>query len=239
MKFVGTSILALTIAFALPASPVDARLRLNHEAMKLRLAAETQIEAMTTLQETLRLCNMLFPIRITAVSKRDSTVVNAEKIYKKILAMNSSTEIFKWLLDFLSEDEALRKILQKTFIQAEENGRQRQDLFIFGGTKFYVRWFWLYPTQNGLLLAAQDEMTQETADEIWDAQVLCPIYELRFPISPAVRESPFWEKGVMKILKAFPSAHITEEPSQELVYAVFPSSSGIPNIVRRSVELLD
>jgi hypothetical protein len=178
------------------------------------------------------------------VSKHDGSSLaytkntkNTEKIYKEMLAMNSSAEIFKWLLDFLSEDEALRKILQKTFVRAK-NG-ERQDSFLLDGTEFYVRWFWLYPTQSGLLLSAQDEMTQETADEIWDTQVFFPIYELRFPIPPAIRESPFWQKGVTKILKAFPSAHITEGPPSELVYAVFPIGSGIPNIVRRSVDLLD
>jgi hypothetical protein len=235
----GAVILTMTFALANPGNAADARLRLNHEAMKLRLTAERQIEVMTTLHDTLRLCNMLLPIRIKAVSRRGgNAVANAEKIYKEMLAMSSSAEIFTWLLDFLSEDEALREMLQKTFVRTKDD-REKQDSFLLDGTEFYIRWFWLYPTQNGLLLSAQDEMTRETADEIWDTQMLFPIYELHFPISPSVRESPFWQKGVTKILKAFPSAHISDGPHPELVYAVFPGSSGIPNIVRRSVELLD
>jgi hypothetical protein len=232
-------LLAFTLANASPANADVVFLRLNHEAMKFRLAAERQIEVMRTLQDTLQLCTMLFPVRVSAVSKSGSTNVAAgtEKIYKKMLSMKSSAEIFKWMLEFLSEDESLLHILQKTFIHAKNN--KSQDSFLLDGTEFYVRWFWLYPTQDGLLLSAQDEMTQEMADKIWDTQILFPVYELHFPIPPEFRESSFWQKGVMKILKAFPSAHISEEPAPELVYSVFPSSSGIPNIIRRSVELLD
>jgi hypothetical protein len=238
-KAAGTVILVLIFALANPANAAETKPRLNHEALKLRLMAEGQIELMTTLQDTLRLCGTLFPIRVKAVSERggNNIFTNAEAIYKEMLATTSSTEIFKWLLDFLSKDEAPQKILQKTFIWTKND--EGQDLFLLNGTEFYIRWFWLYPTQNGLLLSAQDEMTREIADAIWDTQILFPIYELHFPVPSKIRESPFWQKGVTKILRVFPSAHIIEGSRPELVYAVFPGSSGISNIVRRSVELLD
>ncbi|GHV40124.1 hypothetical protein FACS1894187_20740 [Synergistales bacterium] len=217
----------------------ETKLRLNHEAVKVRMSAERQIEVIETLQERLRLFNMLFPIQIEAVNKHNDNLkaIDTERIYKRMLTMTSSKEIFAWLLDFLSENEILREIIQNTFIQSEEYG-DNNGLFHSGGTRFYVRWIWLYPSKNGLLFVAQDDMTQEIANEIWDTQILYPVYELHFPIMSGITQNPFWEKGVTKIRKAFPNVQVRENP-YELVYTIFPGSSGIPNIIRRSIMLIE
>jgi hypothetical protein len=81
-------------------------------------------------------------------------------------------------------------------------------------------------------------MTEKIADEIWETQILYPTYEIHFPILSGITQSPFWEKGMVKIRKAFPNAYVRKDPL-ELIYTVFPGTSGIPNIVRRSLMLVD
>lgn len=215
-------------------------LRLNHEAVKVRLAVERQIDAMRTLKETLQLCNVLFPFRVDAVNRNDGTD-RTEKIYKEMLSKKSSGDLFLWLLNFLGEDEAIRPLLDKTFARANKDSLDETiALFRLGKNEFYIRWFWLYPTKDGLLLASQDEMTNEIADKIFDTKMLYPVYEVHFPaFYPSKNRNPIWEKGVMKILEAFPSACVTDEEPFELIYSVYPNSSGIPNIIRKSIELAE
>jgi hypothetical protein len=229
------AIFFLVLKFNGFAYAADSRLRLNYEAVKFRVMLTRQIEILENLHSSLHLCEMLFPIQTQAEIKKKGVDVNPEKIYRNMLSMKSSGEIFKWYLDFLSENETLRENLRKTFIPVNSVD-ERKAIFRLGTIEFSVRWFWLYPTRDGLTLVAQDEMTQTTAEEIWKAGVLRYVFEVRIPLSENLRKSPFWEKGMAKIFKSFPSARVAEDPL-ELVYSIFPVSSGIPAIVQRSLEL--
>jgi hypothetical protein len=211
-------------------------LSLNYEALKVRVMAEEYIGIMETLKETLQFCEILLPIQIQAeIEKKGNSVISAEKIYKSAFALRSSREIFKWYLEFLSENEKLRAILKETF---QEPGKidEKKATFRLGATEFSLRWFWLYPTKNGLTLTAQDEMTQTIANEIWESGILRYIIEVRIPLPEKLMRTPFWEKGTVKIFRSFPSACVLEDPP-ELVYTVFPNSSGIPAIIQRTLEL--
>jgi hypothetical protein len=214
----------------------DSALGLNYEAVKFRAATEKQIDAMNTLREVLQFCDIVFPIQTQAEVKKKGLDISIEKIYKQMLASKSSGEIFGWYRKFLSENKTLSDILQKTFIETKSVD-ERKPVFRIGTTEFSVRWFWLYPAKSGLMLVAQDETTRTAADEIWGAGVFRYVFEIRFPLPAKLRQSPFWEKGMAKIFESFPSARFLED-SLELVYLVFPNSSGIPGIVQRSLELM-
>jgi hypothetical protein len=214
----------------------DPALRLNYEAAKFRVFTERQMDVINTLREVLRFCEIAFPIQTQAEVKKKGLDTSIEKIYKQMLAFKSSGEIFEWYRKFLSENEILREILEKTFIEAKPKDG-RKAAFRIGTTEFSVLWFWLYPTKSGLTLVAQDETTRTAADEIWGTGVFRYVFEVRFPLAKNLRQSPFWEKGMAKILGSFPSARFLED-SLELVYLVFPNSSGIPGIVQRSLELM-
>jgi hypothetical protein len=210
-------------------------LHLNYEAMRFRVVTTKYIETMIALRDTLYFSQILFPIRTQAETEKKSADTNPEKIYRQMLAMRSSGEIFSWYRDFLSENELLRHTLQKTFIPAGSN--EKEAVFRLGTVDFSINWIWLHPTKDGLSLTAQDEMTQTIADEIWRAGILCYMFEVRISLPAEIRQSPFWEKGMAKIFKFFPSARITEDPL-ELVFMVFPVSSEIPSIIQRSLELM-
>jgi hypothetical protein len=152
-----------------------------------------------------------------------------------MLAFRSSGEILRWYLRFLSENETLSETLQKTF-QAAKSYDDKKATFRLGTTEFSIRWFWLYPTKDGLTLTAQDEMTLTIANEIWAAGVFRSVCELRFPLPENLRQNPFWEKGTVKIFRFFPSAYILEDP-YELGCLVFPNSTGLPAIIQRTLEL--
>jgi hypothetical protein len=225
------------LKFSSFANAADLGLTLNYEAVKFRVIAARQIEILRTLRDALRFCDMLFPIQMQAEIKKKGVDVNSGKIYRNMLAMKSSGEIMRWYLDYFSENETLSETLRKTFIFAQSVD-EKKAIFRLWGTEFSVRWFWLYPTKDGIALIAQDEMTQTTADEIWAAGVLLHVFQVRIPLPDNLRKNPFWEKGTAKIFKSFPSARITEDPL-ELVYSIFPDSSEIPTIVQRSLELIN
>jgi hypothetical protein len=192
---------------------------------------------MGTLKETLQFCEILFPVQIQAeIEKKGNVNTSVERIYKSALALKSSGEIFTWYLEFLSENENLREILKKTFQATTKPIDEKKATFRLGATEFSLRWFWLYPTKNGLTLTAQDEMTQTIANEIWESGILRYVLEVHFPLPEKLLRTPFWEKGTVKIFRSFPSACILEDPL-ELVYSVFPSSSGIPSIIQRTLDL--
>jgi hypothetical protein len=218
------------------ANAASSGLSLNYEALKFRVITEKQIEVMNTLRETLQFCEIIFPIQTQAAIEEKGIDISAERIYKQMLAMKSSGEIFRWYQEFLSENETLREILQKTFIRANSFD-EKKATFRLGTTEFTIRWLWLYPTKDGLTLTVQDEMTQTVADEIWRAGVLRYVFEIRFPLPKGIRQSPFWEKGTAKVFRSFPSARISEDPL-ELIYLVFPNSSWLPIIIQRSLELI-
>jgi hypothetical protein len=210
---------------------------LNYEAMRFRLAAERYIDTVNTLKETLQICEALFPIQMQAEIKKKGVDVNSEKIYKQMLAMRSSGEVFEWYKEFLSENETLREILNRTFVHADSADARNKTIYKLGKIEFYIRWFWLYPTNEGLMLVVQDEIKPETAEKMEaEIQKLRSVFELRFPMSEGLRRSPFWRKGVDKIFRLFPSARFTEDP-MELIFTVFPSGSHIPAIIRQSVGL--
>jgi hypothetical protein len=227
--------ISLFLSISSFASIAYADLRLNYEAAKVRGITEKQIELMKTLKEVLQFCEIVFPIQMQAEVTKKGIDISVEKIYRKMLASKSSGEVFRWYREFLSENETLREILNKHFFEANPVD-ERKAIFRLGTAEFSVRWFWLYPTKDGLTLTAQDEMTQTIADEIWRTGVFRYVLEIRFPLPENLHQNPFWEKGTVKIFKSFPSACFSED---SLVYMVFPSSSALPSIIQRSLELID
>jgi hypothetical protein len=190
---------------------------------------------MMSLREVLQFCEIVLPIQIQAEVKKKGIDLSAEKIYRQMLFdFKSSGELFKWYQEFLSENEILREILRKTFQSFDE----KKATFRFGTTEFTIRWFWLYPTKDGLTVTAQDEMTQSVANEIWEAGVLRYVFEIRLPLPENLRQNPLWEKGMAKIFRSFPSACFLED-SLELGFMIFPSSSGIPGVIQRSLEVMN
>jgi hypothetical protein len=234
-KVILGGILFFVLKIGNPAHAAPGGLTLNYEAVRFRAVTERQIEVMKNLRDTLRLCESLFPIQVQAEIKKDAGI-DSWKIHKQMLSMKTSGEAFNRYLDFLSENGTLREILRKTFPQAPND--KQNPMFRLGTTEFYIRWFWLYPTKDGLQIVAQEDMTQTAMDQIWETGGVRYIFELRFPLPRGLRRSPFWEKGVSKIFKSFPSARVSEDPL-ELVYEVFPGGASIPAIVQRSLELID
>ena len=147
------------------ANAADSRLRLNFEALKFRIVTERQIEVIKTLRETLQQCEMIFSAQVRSEVEKNG--LNPEKVYKDMLALKSSGEIFEWYQAFLSKNDTLREILEKTFVRTDSGSLgsdKKIAAFRLGTTDFFIRWFWLYPSKEGIELVAQEEMSQAVAD---------------------------------------------------------------------------
>ena len=154
--------------------------------------------------------------------------------------MSTSGEVFTRYLEILSNNDTVRGMLESTFIQTNQRYstfNREEPVFMLAGIEFQVRWFWLYPGRQGISIIAQEDVDQSVIDSIRAAGGVQYILELRFSIPENLSRSTFWEKGVNRILMTYPSATY-DQRSSELSYKVYPSSSSIPAIIRRSLEMV-
>lgn len=216
-------------------------IRLNHESIRWRAIATTLMESMKAVRETLMVANTILPVRVQALSENSqpgsAKNFNSEQFYKDMIAKKSSDEVLQIFIDFLVEDDenALSIAIENIFVKG-----RRDYFFVHGTVKFHIRWFWLYIDQNGLALVQQENMTDEIAQKIWDSRMLFPVIEVHYAFSDkSSRISAFFQRGVDKILTQFPSAYLSEieDGSTEIVHLIFPDVTGVPAIIRKTIEL--